>query len=382
MRGLIAIALTGCVNIEAGKGHDTGRVHTTGPDTDLPFVDDCTEESNDHATDASGVPGSSSTDISLCDDDVDFYQLEIAPGTWRSLTMLIDGSGHNGTDRSDLDLWELNRSDAPIDPALDRFDTPLDGLDVIWSSAAHSALERLAWFNPSDEIVQRVVMVNGFDGAEATYSLSTHESEWEDSGVCEGASCNDLMLFPQAFSESDGYVLTQWTQYSHARRAVAYRIQATTRAVAQAYTSTAPLGIGDMSQYDGDTPGVLESAPRHPDGSHQDGNDIDVAYYQTRGNNLGREVCENDGAFCTSAPDLLEPERTAFFISELLADPTVDLVAVDPMIAEAVNAAAESLSPEEAQRVRNGMVYGPDWPGRYVHMHISFSPESSQPIED
>jgi hypothetical protein len=381
MRAFIAIALTGCINIESEKRHDTGVIHAVEDITETPFVDDCAEAENDVVADASGVPRATQTEgIELCDDDLDFYRIEITPGTWLSLSMLIDGSGHNGTDRTDLDLWEINRTDAPIDVSLDRYDTDLDDVDVIWSSAAHSPLERLAWFNPTDEVIDRLVMVNGFDGAEGSYTLSTHESEWS-SGDCD-ASCNDLMLFPQAFDEDDGYVLTQWTQYSHTRRAVAARIQATTRAVAEGYTGTAPLGLGDMSQHDADTPGLLEGVLRHPAGTHQDGNDIDVAYYQTGGNNLGRAVCENDGFFCTSPPSLLEPERTAFFIATLLADPKVTLVAVDPMIEDMVNEAAGVLPSADGERLRNGMVSGSEWPGRTTHMHIGFNPESSHPIED
>jgi hypothetical protein len=382
MRAVIAISLTGCINIQSGKGHDTGVVYRSDEGTEITFVDDCTEASNDAVDDASRIPRSSPTDpTELCDEDLDFYRIRITPGTWTSLSMWIDGSGHNGTDKSDLDLWELNRNDAPVDAELDRYDTDLDGMDIIWASAAHSPLERLAWFNPTDDPIERLVMVNGFDGAEASYTLSIHESPWNHDGECE-RGCNDLMLFPQAFDYSDGYVVTQWTHYSHTRRSVASRIQATTRAVSEAYPSTAPLGLGDMSQPDTDTPGLLEGVLRHPEGTHQHGNDIEVAYYQTGPNNLGREVCDNDGFFCTAPPSVLEPERTAVLIATLLADPAVQQIAVDPLIQEMVNEAAEVLSSAEADRLRLGMVSGDEWPKRYIHMRVSFEPEYSDPIED
>ena len=69
------------------------------------------------------------------------------------------------------------------------------------------------------------------------------------------------------------------------------------------------------------------------------------------------------------------------FIATLLADPAVRLVAVDPLIEDMVNEAAEALSSAEAERLRQGMVSGSEWPGRYVRMHISFEPVSSSPIE-
>jgi len=380
MRLALLILVSGCINIESGKGADTGDLRSVNTGQLAPFTHDCSEASNDIPEHASIIDGDHEG-IDLCEQDVDFYVVDIQPGTWLSLTMHIEGSGHNGTDHTDLDLWEINRSDSPIDPALDRFDTDLDGYDVIWSSEAHSPLERLAWFNPSESVEQKLIMVNGFDGAVGEYTLEPRESDWSPNQAC-GDTCNDLMLFPQAFDSTDGYVVTQWTQYSHARRAVAYTIQRSTRHVRDVWGGIQPLGLGDMSQYNAETPGLLEGSLRHPTGSHEHGNDADLAYYQTGANNLGRAVCENDGFFCTEPPNVLDAEPTALLIATLLEATDVTHVVVDPMIREAILGSVDHLNNTQKTSLQTGLVASNDMPGRYVFMHVAFEEQSSLPVEN
>ncbi len=379
MRWVAGIWAIGCVNIESGKGPDTGPLRSI-EEPDSAFVDDCTEARNDTPEQAT-VVGGLQTNINLCERDEDFYEVSISPGEWLSLTMNIDGSGHNGTDQSDLDLWELNRPGDPVPPELDRYSADLDTYDVIWSSVAHDTLERLAWFNPTNTVQQRLVMVNGFDGATARYALSTTNTPWAPEVPCT-QGCNELLLFPQAHDLSDGYVVTQWTQYSHVRRAVAYSIQKATAAVVQQMPNTSPLGLGDMSQYDAETPGLMEEVLRHAAGSHTHGNHIDVAYYQHSGDNLGRAVCENDGAFCTDIPDLLDAETTAIFANELLHDPMVEKIVMDPKIREAVISVADALGLEHASRLPTLIESGADWPRRYIFMDIEYVYADSEPIEE
>ena len=46
------------------------------------------------------------------------------------------------------------------------------------------------------------------------------------------------------------------------------------------YGNFATLGLGDMSEADGSIPGTSIGWPGHPPGTHEDGGDIDTAYYQ------------------------------------------------------------------------------------------------------
>ncbi|MEC8022341.1 MAG: hypothetical protein VX223_00305, partial [Myxococcota bacterium] len=46
-----------------------------------------------------------------------------------------------------------------------------------------------------------------------------------------------------------------------------------------------PLGLGDMSEADGAIPGTSDGQPGHPQGTHVDGYDMDIAYYSNTGSN-------------------------------------------------------------------------------------------------
>ena len=58
--------------------------------------------------------------------------------------------------------------------------------------------------------------------------------------------------------------------------------------------SAIELGLGDMSEADGSIPGTRDGSPGHPPGTHTNGTDMDIAYYQvgTADNRL-RPVCSH-----------------------------------------------------------------------------------------
>jgi hypothetical protein len=121
---------------------------------------------------------------------------------------------------------------------------------------------------------------------------------------------------------------------------------------------------------------------RHPEGTHVEGNDIDIAYYQTGSDNLGREVCESDGYFCTGPATLLEPRRTAYFMAMLIRSGDVRVIGVDPEIAEDVFDAADDLRSEgllsasDISGLSSYLAYGDGWPFHQHHMHLSWTWES------
>jgi hypothetical protein len=73
------------------------------------------------------------------------------------------------------------------------------------------------------------------------------------------------------------------------------------------FGNQAPLGLGDMSEADGSIPGTSDNDPGHPEGSHTNGFDIDVAYFQTgTPDNELRPVCAHtrcDGVVDSSTGD-------------------------------------------------------------------------------
>jgi hypothetical protein len=123
------------------------------------------------------------------------------------------------------------------------------------------------------------------------------------------------------------------------------------------------LGFGDMSEADGSIPGTSIGQPGHPMGTHENGNDIDVAYYQMKlpgswlmsgknqevdeGNEI-RVVCKHsrfriDVFHCTEPPRLLDPWRTALFIASLSEHPDLRVIGVDGQVGPEIELALDQL---------------------------------------
>ncbi len=350
------------------------------------FVDDCDEALNETVESASGLwpEDGERVGAELCEGDLDVYVLAIPPNSWVSLAVEMDGSGKGGTD---LDLWEVDGNDE-VHKRLDLVeDEDESDFDVVFYSATEQPYERLAWHNTGgEEPILKWVVVDGFRGAEDDYELVFQVSDYEDlldcdeayDDVSEGGPCNRIMQFPQANETTEGYVVSHQAHYSNLRREVSYLVRWAAEETKATYDDTRPLGLLDMSQSDGDTPGRMEDSLRHPEGTHVYGNDVDIAYYQNGSDNLGRSVCPNDGYFCTGDPTDLDAHRTAFFMATLASNPNVRVIGVDPKIASAVFSAATELRQEgliqssDVNRLRNVTAYGSGWPFHQHHMHLSW----------
>ncbi len=139
----------------------------------------------------------------------------------------------------------------------------------------------------------------------------------------------------------------------------------------------------DMGQADGDTPGRLDDSLRHTEGTHVEGNDLDIAYYQTGDDNLGRAVCENDGYNCTGAATILDARRTAYFMAMLMRSEYIRVIGVDTEVAYDVLEAADDLvsegklSSSDESNLSAHMAYSTSgWPFHHHHMHFSWDWES------
>jgi hypothetical protein len=115
------------------------------------------------------------------------------------------------------------------------------------------------------------------------------------------------------------------------------------------YWDFSPLGLIDMSESDGSIPGTSVGYPGHPPGTHENGNDIDLAYYQlyTPDNNA-RVVGEhydgyNDVYHLVSEPYMLDPWRTALFISYLSEHHHVRVIGVDGQVGLVLENALDDL---------------------------------------
>ena len=111
----------------------------------------------------------------------------------------------------------------------------------------------------------------------------------------------------------------------------------------------ARLGLGDMSESNGAIPGTSVGSPGHPVGTHTNGLDIDVAYYQQNGaDNHLRQVCPYriasvDQGHCIGAPDNFDAPRTALFVAALASTGAVRVIGVDGQIRPLLDAALDDL---------------------------------------
>jgi hypothetical protein len=368
---------------------DAADDDAAGDDDGLPplpgFVVDCDDRLNDDEDSLAGIEsddGALYEDLELCDGDQDWYRIDVPPGKWVSVELVIHGSGNNWADDSDLDLWQMDE----------------DG-DEIWWSATEQPYERLAWFNETDVPVPHFFKVDGYQGAHGGYDLFVERSKFHEDRDCDDAyeeeaeedgedydeddesgPCNRILQFPQAETPDDGYWAYHENNYSNLRREVIYLVRYATEAVRERWQEEPPLGLGDMSERDGDTPGTDVDSLRHPEGTHVDGNDIDIAYYQDGEDNELRVVCpQNDGYWCTGEPTLLDARRTAYFMAKLFESDHIRVIGVDSaIVGPLVDAARElfedgDIDEDSYDKFYDKLGYGEGWPFHHHHMHVSWT---------
>ncbi len=149
-----------------------------------------------------------------------------------------------------------------------------------------------------------------------------------------------------------------------------------------------PVGLIDMSEKNGDIPGTAVGQPGHPAGTHVNGHDIDIAYFQVNtADNRARPICEHtegggDAYHCTSAPHLLDPWRQAMFIGSLFEHPALRVIGCDgkagPMIEAAIKTLCDGGWLSACSSSKNKLTYevtdqGYGWYYFHQHhIHVSF----------
>ena len=110
-----------------------------------------------------------------------------------------------------------------------------------------------------------------------------------------------------------------------------------------------PIGLGDMSEVNGAIPGTSDGSPGHPAGTHEDGHDIDIAYYQLSGsNNWLRAICPHtsgsaDQYHCVGAPTNLDVWRTALFVGKIHETSGLRVIGMDGQVGPLVESALTQL---------------------------------------
>lgn len=157
------------------------------------------------------------------------------------------------------------------------------------------------------------------------------------------------------------------------------------------YWKLEPLGLGDMSEADGAIPGESIGYPGHPPGTHEDGQDIDLAYYQLFApNNYMRPIGAHHDGYGADQHHLVEPPfgldiwRTALLLACLSEHPRMRVIGVDGQAGPLLDAALDELVALGWIKadLRNAipLVYEVEdmgWGFYYFHhhhIHVSFRP--------
>ncbi|WP_437620572.1 hypothetical protein [Sorangium sp. So ce1151] len=252
-----------------------------------------------------------------------------------------------------------------------------------------------------------LVRVVGHDGAQNAYGLDVTTYPYVDGPSCvdAGFSFDECAgfgeggsgLLPFPFPDPDdsvvggGYVWETFSNYRFARRELIMLVRDALAETMWAFPGTTPLSLIDVCQINGVTPGYDIGDPRHPESTHDQGGNIDIAYFQTDGSNDGEIICgdgsKHEDGYCSSAAKrkhIVDLEREAFFMARLFRSPRTRVVGVDKIIAPFLSRTAARLNalPERDRRritddelasFSDRMAYGEGWPYHHHHIHLSMS---------
>ena len=173
------------------------------------------------------------------------------------------------------------------------------------------------------------------------------------------------------------------------------------RAKHWAFGTHKPLALGDMSEQDGAIPGTSKGSPGHPEGTHEQGLDMDLGYFQVDSpDNRLRPICPHmtgttEAYHCTGAPDKLDVWRTTLALGVYFTSTRVRVIGCDGQVGPLVEAAAPALCAAgympavSCTRIRSKLAYevtneGAGWYlFHHHHFHVSLTNtayKSAQPL--
>lgn len=240
--------------------------------------------------------------------------------------------------------------------------------------------------------------------AENIYRLHLDYVDYQDGAVCSelfssedciGQASDGAKLISFPFPDPNdsylpvGYLWDTYSNYRFARRELVMLIRHALHKTYEAFPGSTPLGLIDVCQKNGITPGYDVGSPRHPETTHDQGGNIDIAYFQTDGNNSAQIIC-GDGSthgdgFCSSAATekhIVDLPRQAYFMAHLLSSTRTRVIGVDQIIAPLIMKAAQDLNaldpgdptyltPAQLASFNGGMASGSGWPYHHHHIHLS-----------
>jgi len=352
------------------------------------------QEPNDVREMASALALDSPLQGNICAGDEDWFRIEVPPNS--IATVIVLGPEPDAT--SNVDAYAYREDGTPLGGRLvGREPNPssIRGFDIGEESFGFFAGDRPAVY------YVRVVPNNA--NVRAPYVISARATEWRDGNPCtaQGFALLDctggrrgmqtLWSFPMP-SEADtyaanGYLLETVANYRFLRREMMMLFRYAVHEVMRQFPGTGPLGTMDMCQSNGITPGQDIGTPRHPGNSHDQGGNMDVAYYQTLPDNRVRVICDAmagsqtaDRYYClpsAAMTHVVDLRRTIYFVVALARDPRFRVAGIDQVLGpimrdEAARMRTEGLITDvELSAYNTHVVWGSGWPAHHHHLHLS-----------
>ena len=350
-------------------------------------------EPNDAQADAVDAPVGTTDGLTICDGDEDWFRVEVPAGTIAKVGIQFQHA------QGDLDLVVYDEAGELVGSRLG----PIYPYSQYREYETGSEYYGLYSQNGGSVYYLRAV---GYDNATAAYGLEVTHIPYEDGSDCEGAGyttdecvgtgANGSGLLPFPFPDpedtyvGEGYQFDTFGNYRFGRREVIMAVRYALHETTETFGAADALGLVDFADITGTTPGYDVGDPRHPESTHDQGGNIDIAYWQTDGSNDADIIC-NDGSvhndgYCSSAAvdsHVVDLERQAFFMAKLQYGGRLRVIGVDQVIAPLIEDAADALGalPDgdpkkltsvEVSTLKSKMAYGSGWPYHHHHIHVSY----------
>lgn len=348
-------------------------------------------EPNPSRTKAVDAPRGVTSGLTLCNGDEDWFRIVVPAGTIVRVGIELQNSA------GDLDLVAYDHAGRLLGSRL--------GDVYPYAHRGQETNREYYGFYSEHGGAEYFVRVVGYANAQNRYRLHVDSFPYRDGASCagQGFTFDECVgqapggagLLPWPFPDPDdsvvgaGYRSETYSNYRFARRELIMLVRHALSRTLSAFPGTAPLSLLDTCQIDGITPGYDVGSPRHPESTHDQGGNIDIAYFQRDGANDGEIICgdgsEHADGYCSptaAQKHIVDLERQAFFMAQLFASPRTRVVGVDrviaPLLADAA-AALHALPEGDPRKISSAdlagfehrMAYGEGWPYHHHHIHLS-----------
>ena len=322
----------------------------------------------------------------VCATDSDWFSVEVPAGEHVEVQLVF--SNHAG----DLDLLVHDPAGEFVRSRWIAW--PYKG--KLWADFDKSG-EAVAFYHPtlSQTWLLRVV---GSEGASNNYGLTVRRTNFADGAACSPTFKSEdclgkpegvlrLLHWPQPQADDPygaGYRFATVSGYKWGRRELIMLVRDGLRALREQYPDTAVVSLADTCQQDGVTPGYDIGKPRHCFTCHDQGGNIDIAYFTTDGSNKVQTICGPDGAnvdkskqqcaAAAKAGHIVDLDRQTWFIARLFDSGRVRAIGIDPVVGPLVQARAKEM--RKAGQISAAGNAGIQtkfglWATHHDHIHVS-----------